>query len=119
VVEDTSICKCDGFTSVSCDSSTRYRDWKASFASGRKTLFSLSADLRVDGANNIYFGLGSAAYYMGDRNSESGPSCRAYKAIKQGNGWGVPTIYWDELYDTYGIKVISYEFSQPIANTSK
>jgi hypothetical protein len=118
VVEDTIICKFDGFTSVSCDSSTRYRDWKASFASGRKTLYHDGADYLVDDANQIYFDMGSAKYYLGKKDEYF--SFHAYKITISPWGSQQPaTIEIDELYDTYGIKVISYELPEPIVNTFK
>jgi hypothetical protein len=115
VVEDTIICKFDGFSSLSCDIDTKYREWKASFASGRKTLFKQSADLLVDDANHIYFALGSAAYYMGEWNFNS--ILLVYQL--RGNGKMDVKIPPDELFNTYNIRVISYEFSPPIVNSFK
>ena len=118
VVEDTIICKFDGFSSLSCDIDTKYREWKASFASGRKTLFPNGADLKVDDDRQIYFSLGSAHYYMGDGWGGS-PHCRAYKARKSSSGYSLTDIPPDELFNTYNIRVISYEFSPPIVNSFK
>ena len=114
VVEDTIICEFDGFN-VSWGGDGKTRKWKASFASGRKTLFKQSADLLVDDANHIYFALGSAAYYMGEWNFNS--TLRVYQL--RGNGKMDVKIPPDELFNTYNIRVISYEFSPPIVNSFK
>ena len=117
VVEDTIICEFDGFN-VSWGGDGKTRKWKASFASGRKTLFKQSADLLVDDANHIYFSMGNALYYMGD-GTGGNPYCQAYKARKISSGYSTRTISPDELYNTYNIRVISYEFSPPIVNSFK
>ena len=113
VMEDTIVCEFDGFNRPWDGSKTR--KWKASFASGRKTLFKQSAAAIVDGVNQIYFALGAADYYMGEQNYNL--SLHVYQL--RSNRSGGLKISPDELFNTYNIRVISYEFSPPIVNSFK
>lgn len=120
VVEDTIICEFNGFTSISCDNQTKYRRWKTSFASGRAMPLGggTVAYLEVDSANKIYLYLGGPRYYMGD-DFGGLPDCSADKYIKNSGGYSLKGVSQNELLNTYGIKVISYEFSEPIVNSFK
>jgi len=120
VVEDTIICKFNGFSSISCSIRTKHREWKASFASGRAIPFGAGtgAYLEVDGANQLFLSLGGAGYYMGD-GWGGAINCTANKYTKNFGGYSLKKIDPDELFNIYGIKVISYEFSPPIVNTFK
>ncbi|MCL2679486.1 MAG: hypothetical protein FWF18_04295 [Dehalococcoidia bacterium] len=118
VVEDTIICKFDGFD-VSWGGDGKTRKWAVFFASGRTPpIFKSSADLVVDDVHQLYFSLGNAEYYMGDVKYQSN-SLHAFKATKQLGSWQLKTINQSELLNTYGIKVISWEFTDPIVNTFK
>lgn len=115
IIEDTIICKFDGFN-LNWDTADKTRRWKIYFASGRESGARNLADLKINENDQIYFSLGNPDYYMGEEGGYFG-----FRAFKLNNGVGInyPTIEPDELYDTYGIKVISYEFSDPIVNTFK
>jgi len=118
VVEDTIICRFDGFV-VSRGGSGKMRRWKSSFASGRAIFIEMG--LMVDDTNQIFLYIGEARNYMGDGGGgESPPKCRAYKYLDSlVGGHSLGRIDSDELFSTYGIKVISHEFSHPIVNIFK
>ena len=120
IIEDSAICEFDGFQ-VNWGGGDKTRKWKVSFASGRKSQLSKNhAYLLIDEANQIYIALGYGEYYMGDDNYTGGLLHPTYKAIKRfGNDWQLIKIEPYELLNTYGIKIISYEFSPPIVNSFK
>jgi len=113
IVEDTIICKFDG-VNINMGGNGKTLKWKSYFASGRESLRSSYAVLTVDDANQIYFSLGGADYYLGVEGVYFG-----FNAWQTGGMPSIRHIEPDELFHTYGIKLISYEFSQPIVNTFK
>jgi len=113
VIEDVIICEFDGFF-ISWGGDGKTRQWKASFASGRESLTRDGAVILVDDVNQIFFSLGGAEYYLGVKD--------VYFGFHAGQKGGMPIIRHvdqDELFNVYRIKVISYEFSDPIVNTFK
>ena len=67
----------------------------------------------------FFCSVGSAGYYMGeyDDNYEASPNVYSVQEHKLG---GTLTHFFqseEELYEQYGIRIISYEFSPPIENT--
>ncbi|EPY14882.1 hypothetical protein [Paenibacillus alvei] len=126
VVQDTLICEYDGIGSN--EGTGKYRKWKERFASGNPKILLL----KVDGASGIAFGnkktiyqeiffdLGPAWYYMGDDEGGSGykpiyPNASFSEQYQDGSGTkGV--ILADELLNKYNIKLISWDYTQPIRN---
>jgi len=110
IVEDTKICEFDGFVLIG---SNKLRRWKSHLASGNGE----SNYLLIQNAGDkmIYCNIGSVQYYMGDSAEYTmyGPPSFAYK--KPGDII-FKTISPTELFNTYGIRLISWEFSDPIAN---
>jgi len=115
VIDDTVICEFAGYSSPSCDDYNRYRKWKTSLVSGRKTSENIAIVIVEN--QQIYFYLGGPEYYMEARGNLN---FHAFKLIKH-SFWSYSTqwIYSEELLNMYKIKVISYEFSPPIENTFK
>lgn len=112
VIEDIIICEFDGFNlNWGADKTLK---WKIYFASGRAMISTSTADILIDNSRQLYFILGYPQYYMG----VDGESFvfRAYQ--KRETSWPrIELIELDELLDTFGIRVIHYEFAPPINNT--
>ena len=112
VIEDTVVCKYEGIGWN--ESEGKYRKWKNYLASGNDTSIVLVS--LVDSSTrihyDIYYQSGYAEYYMGapDVNKSSFP--RFYENLKGSS------VSAEELLK-YGIKIISWEHSQPIANEFK
>ena len=120
IIEDSVICEFDGFF-VSWGGDGKTRQWKVSFASGRKSeIFKSSAYLLIDEVDQICFSLGDGKYYMGDVERPYNQSLYAIKIIRgPGGSLRLPRIDSYELLNTYDIKIISYEISPPIVNSFK
>lgn len=109
VIEDTVICEFTGFK-FSWGGEGKMRQWKSHLASGRQGNYLL---LRiVDGINDLYCNVRDPAYYMGESSrgfydNEKPPG----SFLKNG-----PVLSSQELFDKYGIRFISWEFSPPIEN---
>ena len=112
VVEDTLIIKYDGIkTSVSTGKSIK---WKAYLASNKKESNILL--LKIDEKTGVYYCVGDPKFYMGDGGIAHFP---VYIQYKSGNHVSIGGPPDDELLERYGIKIISWEFSDPIVNTFK
>ncbi|KPU42116.1 hypothetical protein OXPF_38950 [Oxobacter pfennigii] len=114
VIEDTLICKYDG---VGMDEGRgKYREWKEHLASGNQKILLL----KVDDKKEIYYYPGSAQYYMGDMNegvtyTHSFPNARYFEKYADGSiRDGI--IRADELFNKYHIKLLSWDYTQPIKN---
>ena len=124
IVEDIAICKFDGY---GVDTSHgKYRKWKMELASGQERI----TLLKLGEAEEIYFPIGYAQYYMGDKNiyekeqydnTETIIYNTNYAAMvkKSGNITSDSIIEADELLREFKIKIISWEPSAPITNTFK
>ena len=114
-VEDILICKFDGY-SYGFGDSEKYRRWKSYLASDKNegaVLLLFDDTLGI----KIYCGVGSARYYMGEPNYRGPNPARPNLGMSAAPG-GYGTVP-DELIEKYGIKIISWEFSDPIVNTFK
>jgi len=116
VVEDTIICDFDGFGWDA--GSGKHRKWKERLASGNEGVILL----KVDDTKEIYLGIGSARYYMGDlfeseviNNNSIRVSLREYP--NEMGGTSSNSLNEDELFEKYSIKLISWEPSPPITNS--
>jgi hypothetical protein len=125
VIEDTLICEYDG---IGMDEGQgKYRKWKGHLASGKERLLLLEVDnpvaLRSDRKivkQEIYYPIGSARYYMGDmkeyeRYKQSFPNASYFEKYENG-GASSGIIRADELLEKYNIKLISWDYTQPIKN---
>jgi hypothetical protein len=113
VIQDSLICEFDGFGAD--EGRGKYREWKQRLASGneRVTL------LKVNDNLEIYYSPGSAKYYMDDM--ESGGEYKhgypdALVSEKRGKITSNRLILADQLLKEYGIKLISWDASQPLKN---
>jgi len=117
VVEDTIICKFDG---IETTVNGKYIKWKLYFKSGWESYKKTGywGAIRVDDKNDIYFAIGGPHYYMNDNTTDI--NFHAFRIEKYSfGGYGTPTVKEDELLNTYGIRLISFEPSDPIVNTFK
>ncbi|MCL2707427.1 MAG: hypothetical protein FWE97_04630 [Dehalococcoidia bacterium] len=114
VVEDTVICEFDG---IGLDTAKwKYRKWKSYLASGKKESAVL---ITIDEKVKIYCFVGSAAYYMGDeRYPEQRPLKPRFYHVEL-DSLDTTVYEIDEFIEKYGLKLISWEFTDPIVNTFK
>jgi hypothetical protein len=127
VIQDTLICEYDG---IGIDEGNgKYRKWKKHLLSGNQKILLLNLDRGASGiafGNNktvnqvIYFDPGPAWYYMGDNEHGNGykpPFPNASFSEKYQDGSGANGIIQsDDLLKKYKIKLISWDYSQPIEN---
>ena len=117
VVEDTIICKFDGVGVSWGIGDGKYLKWKAYLASGRKQPDGYSIAVLIDEKNEIYVSTGSSQYYLGVESATL--NFHTFRIQRLSYGQLHPTVSEDELLNTYGIKLISFEPSLPIVNTFK
>jgi len=127
VVEDTIICEYDGIGMN--EGIGKYRKWNIRLASGAHDIILLKmkgvkeegyTSEEIDNAvTTLYFDYGTAEDYMGEDKGSPGYYEVSY-VIKVG---GIVTQFSSlskkELYEKYGIKIISLEIAPPIKNTFK
>lgn len=115
IVEDTLICEFDGFELEG--ENGKYRKWKSRLASGNERI----TLLKVDETMEIYYSPGRAEYYMNDLrfnldgNEFSFPNANYSKKIDKTHTVD-SIILADELWSQYKIKLISWDYTQPIKN---
>jgi len=107
VLEDVVICEFDGFR---LSGPNRLRSWKKRLASGAEE----AVLLVTNSGTLLYCNTKSAPYYMGEFNGNAG-NTQLGAVIRSGSR--DRAISNSELYDTYGIRLISWEFSPPIENS--
>jgi len=126
VIEDTVVCKFDGFEHISIGG--KYRQWETTLKSGDEYIALL--DLRpLEEINEfgqtmleLYFYYGNAAYYMGDKGDSMARSAQdfnyisyRYQAVDGGIGHSSYLDY--KAYEKYKIRLISFEVAAPIENS--
>lgn len=111
VVEDTIICEFDG---IGAGSNGKYRKWKERLASGNEgvLLYNVSA------TEKLFFITASPEFYMGDQKEGVEYNNHMIRAFIRG-GASSGLIQAEELINKYGIKIITWEPSEPIQNTFK
>jgi hypothetical protein len=127
VVQDTLICEYAGIGMN--EGRGKYREWKERLASGNQKILLLN----TNGASGIvfrkqktlkqeiYYDPGPAWYYMGDLERGNGykhsfPNASFSEEYQDGSGpYG--NILADELLEKYKIKLISWDYTQPIKNS--
>lgn len=115
VVEDAIICEYDG---IGMDEGQgKRRKWKSRLASGNDRVVLLT----IDDTRSVCYSTGAeASYYMGDwsgvtqdGNNRIQPSYMRYESGESAHTTIIPS---PELFDKYGIEIISWEPSPPIVN---
>ena len=126
VVEDTVICEYDGIGirhGVFGVPTAKYIKWKQHLASNNNGYDAYILLLKISGNVGVYYFVGDVRFYMGidDYSNEDMPyfhNGRIYSAAYIDQS-GSTSIKADELLEKYGIKIISWEYSDPIVNTFK
>lgn len=114
VVNDTLICEYDAIGMN--EDSGKHIKWKEHLASGNKRI----TLLKVEDSLEIYYPPGHARYYMGYLDSYVG-----YKHLfpgaaiiqKEGGLTSSGIISAEELFNRYKIKLISWDYTEPIKNS--
>lgn len=125
MIEDTVICKFDGFKVMG--EAGKRRQWKTYLKSGNEQITLL--DFRPLGEINqfgqtmleLFFSYGNAEYYMGDEYP-SIPTVSTYIEYLYQTTDGIigSSAYTDNVaWEKYKIKLISWEAAPPIENTFK
>jgi len=111
VVEDTIICEFDGIGSNAAVG--KHRKWKAHLAnSGGESVLLVSDDTR-----KIYCYVGDAEYYMDDEtHPEERPLTPRIYSVKL-NKSDMSILSQEEILDKYNIKLLSWDFTEPIVNS--
>ncbi|NKQ21790.1 hypothetical protein HFD84_18410 [Brevibacillus laterosporus] len=125
-MQDTLICEYDG---IGMDEGQgKYRKWKGHLASGKERVLLLEVDNPVSLGSDkkvmkqeIYYSIGSERYYMGDTKEyeiyeQSFPEASYFEQYEDGSSSG-GVIQADELLEKYNIKLISWDYTQPIKNS--
>lgn len=115
VIKDTLICEYNGIGIN--EGQGKYRKWKERLASGGQDIILL----KVNNAKTIYYSPGSADYYMDDLDEKvqyvhNFPDACYFEKYSDGstsNG----IISEDELLQSYHIKLVDWEYTQPIKNS--
>nr|WP_276565010.1 hypothetical protein [Brevibacillus halotolerans] len=114
VIQDTLICEYDGIGIN--EGQGKYREWKKHLASGKQQILLL----KIDDSKEIYYDPGPARYYMDDMNEgvtyiHGFPNAIYFEKYADGSTRdGI--IPADELLTKYNIKLISWDYTQPIKN---
>ena len=130
VIEDSVVCEFDGYD-LSVPSINKPRKWEEYLKSGEEekcliikqenTNSSIKKNRHNEWANLGLF-YGCAEYYMGDPSARSlvtkYPQFIYYETYKNHYNWGTK-LSEKELEKYFGIKVIKFEFSEPIKNEFK
>lgn len=114
VIEDTLICEYDGIGSD--EGRGKYRKWNQRLASGNESI----TLLKVDDSTEIYYPSGSSDYYMGDLGEYETfnhifPNAALIETDGKITHSGI--ISADDLLEKYNIKLISWDYTQPIVNS--
>jgi hypothetical protein len=114
VIEDTLICEYDGIGSD--EAQGKYRTWKRRLASGNERI----TLQKISDTKEIFYTPGRAEYYMGDlkysgKYVHSFPNAVIFE--KEGRMTSNRFIDADQLVEQYNIKLISWDYTQPIKNT--
>lgn len=126
VIEDTLICEYDG---IGMDTGRgKFLKWKVSLASGNHKILLLNiegssgiARLKKTLKQEIYYDPGPAWYYMGEHMGGNGymhnfPNASFSEQYQDGIGAN-GILLEDDLFEKYKIKLISWDYAQPIKNT--
>ncbi|MBG9736742.1 hypothetical protein [Paenibacillus alvei] len=114
VVEDTLICEFDGIGSD--EGRGKFRKWNERLASKNEEIILL----KVDDTKRIIYYPGSAEYYMGDLDTtlEHDSSFPNGLIIEKNDRiTSTRLILADQLLEQYKIKLISWDYTQPIKNS--
>ena len=108
-VEDSLICEYAGIGMN--EGIGKYREWKGHLASGNENIVLLEVNENME----IVYDPGNANYYMGDMpDGEGFAHLFPDAAYNKKNSEGI--ISKKKLLSKYGIKLISWDYTKPIAN---
>ena len=117
IVEDTAVCKFDGFEQWG--EAGKYRKWKTYLKSGKERLTLLKVDNM-----EFYFSYGTAQFYMGDNdykepeNMNYNPNVIDYMVWENGRERG-SSMLAAEAWEKYQLRIIDWQYSPPIQNSFK
>jgi len=111
-VLDTLICEFVGFGAN--EGVGKYRKWDSRFRSGNDTITLVKTNDNVE----VYYPPGSCKYYMGDLTEgvTHNPVFPGSLVRDKEGSSRIDFISKDELFEIYKIKILSWEYSQPINN---
>lgn len=112
-VKDTYICEYDGIGAN--EGTGKYRVWKGYIkGTGEETIL-----LCEDEDREVHCFVGDAEYYMNDEKyPEKRPFAPRVFDTAKPNKFPKPELFSsEEIMDYYGIKIISYKFTDPIENS--
>ncbi|ROZ24427.1 hypothetical protein EGX08_00840 [Enterococcus faecium] len=125
VIEDTIVALFDGF-SADAGSMAWYRTWRLHLASDKRAQQLLLHELDDD--RKIYYHFGGAGFYMGEVSSSVTVTRKDLPGlgirnsifyIERGRDTSIGNrkgLTLEELYDDFGIRLVSWEHNPPIEN---
>ncbi len=130
LIEDTVVCSFDGYDPTNPFTMFPQREWEESLKSGNEDDFgivlmeleenteSVFVDGRINYEHKVFLEYGGAAYYMGDADGffYKEPSIRYYEEHDEKPDVSFTTLTNEQLEEYFGIKIIRFEFSEPIEN---
>lgn len=132
LIEDAVVCAFDGYDLSNPFPFMPYsRTWTQSLKSGdesKKLFIEFDANIesalvegRINVESRIILNYGSGGYYLGDpEGADRGPCINyveEYKTSEKVSHTEVTKLSFEQLEDLFAIKIIRFEFSQPIQNT--
>lgn len=111
IVEDTVIVEYDGFRLS--EGTGKYIKWKQTLASGNKQAYLYNRDGE---STKIYFSILEKNYHLDDENKKNDYNSLPNTIRKQkiGSRISISGITDRELIDEYSIKLIKFEFGEPL-----
>lgn len=131
LIEDTVVCSFDGYDmSVAFPFTDYSRTWRAFLESGDESkilIFEFEPDTesalvegRINTESKVILYYGSGGYYLGDPDEANSGPCinysEKYKISEKESVIDSTELTFDELEEYFGIKIIRFEFSDPIEN---
>ncbi len=130
LIEDTVLCSFDDYdhsNSFSFKYSRSWRAWLKSKDEAKVVLLDLGNDaeskltkgrINTESKVNLFYGFGG--YYLGDPNEANGAPCinyiENYKISEKETMIDRTALTVEELEEYFGIRIIRFEFSDPIEN---
>ncbi len=133
LIEDTVVCTWDGYDASNNFAIFGYpssREWGESLKSGNEDFLgillmeleenteSVFVKGRINYESRVFLDYGSAEYYMGDTDGTHyhKPCIRYYEEHNETPDITFTTLTNEQLEKYFGIKIIRFEFSEPIEN---
>lgn len=134
LIEDTVVCTFDGYNSATNNFAIfgypSSRKWSTSLKSGNEDAFgiwimeleknteSIFKKGRINYESFVFIDYGTAEYYMGDTDAISyhEPRIRYYEYHDETPDVSFTTLTKEQLEEYFSIKIMRFEFSEPIEN---